>query len=61
MSQADQARARRLARARRVVVKVGSSLLVDGATGRLNRSWLESLAADVATMRGRGQDVLLVS
>ena len=61
MSQADEARARRLVRARRVIVKVGSSLLVDGAGGRLNRSWLESLAADVAAMRRRGQDVVLVS
>jgi len=61
MTQADQARSRRLARARRVVVKIGSSLLVDGATGRINRGWLESLAADVAHLRGRGQDVVLVS
>jgi len=61
MTQADQARARRLVRARRVVVKVGSSLLVDGASGRLNRSWLESLAADIAALRARGQDVVLVS
>jgi glutamate 5-kinase len=61
MTQAAQARARRLVRARRVVVKIGSSLLVDGATGRVNRGWLESLAADVARLRGRGQDVVLVS
>lgn len=58
---ADRAHAPRLLRARRVVVKVGSTLLVDGATGRLNRSWLESLAADLARMRGRGQEVVLVS
>jgi glutamate 5-kinase len=61
MSQSGEARARRLVRARRVVVKVGSSLLVDGASGRLNRSWLESLAADVAALRSRGQDVVIVS
>jgi glutamate 5-kinase len=53
--------ARRLTDAKRVVVKVGSSLLVDGDKGRLNRSWLESLAADVAAFRKRGQDVVLVS
>jgi len=57
----DQARIRRLVRARRVVVKVGSALLVDAATGRINRAWLESLAADVARLRQRGQDVVLVS
>ncbi|HEX5649378.1 MAG TPA: glutamate 5-kinase [Steroidobacteraceae bacterium] len=51
----------RLARARRVVVKVGSALLVERATGQLSRAWLETLAADVAMLRGRGQEVVLVS
>ncbi len=50
-----------LVSARRVIVKVGSSLLVDAASGRLNRSWLLTLAQDVARLRGRGQEVLLVS
>jgi len=50
-----------LLQARRVVIKVGSALLVEAATGRLNLGWLESLAADVARLRSRGQDVLLVS
>jgi len=54
-------RARRLIQARRVVVKVGSALLVDPASGRVNRGWLESLAADVARLRSRGQEVVLVS
>src|SRR6202041_985257 len=53
--------ARRLTDARRVVVKVGSTLLVDSDKGRLNRSWLESLAVDVAAFRKRGQEVILVS
>jgi glutamate 5-kinase len=53
--------ARRLIEARRVVVKVGSALLVDGEKGRLNRTWLESFAADVAHLRRRGQEVILVS
>jgi glutamate 5-kinase len=53
--------ARRLTDAKRVVVKVGSTLLVDGDKGRLNRSWLESLAADVTAFRERGQEVILVS
>ena len=47
--------------ARRVVVKVGSALLVDGRTGRLNRSWLKTLIADLLRMRRRGQQVILVS
>jgi glutamate 5-kinase len=52
---------RRLTDARRVVVKIGSSLLVDSDKGRLNRAWLESLAVDVAASRKRGQEVILVS
>ncbi len=47
--------------ARRVVVKVGSALLVDQATGRINRGWLETLIADVVRLRKRGQEVILVS
>jgi glutamate 5-kinase len=47
--------------ARRVVVKVGSALLVDQETGRLNRSWLESLIEDLVRLRKRGQQLLLVS
>lgn len=50
-----------LARARRIVVKVGSALLVDAATGRLNRAWLETLAGDLLRLRERGQEVILVS
>jgi glutamate 5-kinase len=51
----------RLATARRVVVKVGSALLVEKSTGRVNHAWLESLADDVAALRRRGQEVVLVS
>ncbi|HLZ98505.1 MAG TPA: glutamate 5-kinase, partial [Steroidobacteraceae bacterium] len=53
--------ARRLSDAKRVVVKVGSSLLVDAEKGRLNRSWLEAFAADVASISKRGQEIILVS
>ena len=53
--------ARRLSDAKRVVVKVGSALLVDGEKGRLSRHWLENFVADVARLRKRGQDVILVS
>ncbi len=47
--------------ARRLVVKIGSALLVDRVTGRLRQEWLRSLAEDVARIRGRGTDVILVS
>lgn len=50
-----------LAGARRVVVKVGSALLTDAETGRINRTWLESLIEDLLRLRRRGQQVILVS
>ncbi|TVQ55148.1 MAG: glutamate 5-kinase [Rhodobacteraceae bacterium] len=49
----------RLADARRLVVKIGSALLVDGQG--LRRGWLEGLAADVAMIAARGAEVLIVS
>ena len=45
----------------RVVVKVGSSLLVDAAKGALKQDWLDALVADIAALHGRGVDVLVVS
>src|SRR6202451_2229468 len=50
-----------LTQARLVVVKVGSALLVDGDSGRVNRAWLETLVADLLRLRKRGQKVILVS
>ena len=47
--------------ARRIVVKVGSALLVDAATGALKREWLQSLVGDVAALKQADKDVLLVS
>ncbi|AWK87398.1 glutamate 5-kinase [Azospirillum thermophilum] len=47
--------------ARRLVVKIGSALLVDGATGRIRRDWLDALADDVAACRRRGQEVVIVT
>jgi glutamate 5-kinase len=47
--------------AARVVVKIGSSLLVERSTGRLHRKWLAALAREIARMRRRGQQVVLVS
>ncbi len=47
--------------ARRVIVKIGSSLLVDMQTGRLREGWLASLAEDLAGLKTRGADILIVS
>jgi glutamate 5-kinase len=56
----------RLADFRRIVVKVGSSLLVDAKAGKLNENWLASLTADLAALHsgkkdGGKRDVLVVS
>ncbi len=50
-----------LAEARLIVVKVGSALVVDAATGVADRAWLEAFAADAARLRARGQKLLVVS
>ncbi|MEO1264710.1 MAG: glutamate 5-kinase, partial [Pseudomonadota bacterium] len=47
--------------ARRVVVKIGSALVVDRETGRVRDGWLQGLADDIAAMRERGQQVIVVS
>ncbi len=46
---------------RRIVVKVGSSLLVDRDRGRLKHAWLAALAEDIGNLHARGADVLVVS
>jgi glutamate 5-kinase len=50
-----------LADFRRIVVKIGSSLLVDAKAGRLNEKWLASLCADIAALRTDRRDILVVS
>jgi glutamate 5-kinase len=51
----------RLGDFRRIVVKIGSSLLVDAKGGRLNETWLTSLAADIAALYADNRDILVVS
>ena len=50
-----------LAKAKRLVVKVGSALLVDEKDGSVDRAWLAAFAADAARVRARGQELLIVS
>ncbi len=50
-----------LANGHRVVVKIGTVLLVDQAKGTIHRAWLEALADDVARLRARGQEVIIVT
>lgn len=49
------------AAAKRIVVKIGSALLVDRASGRLKQGWLDALIDDVAVLAKAGKDVVLVS
>src|SRR5258707_6449441 len=46
---------------RRIVVKVGSSLLIDSDGGEVRTSWLAALAADLAKLHGEGRELLIVS
>ncbi len=50
-----------LDRFQRVVVKVGSSLLVDSARGAVKQAWLDAVVEDIATLHGRGASVTVVS
>ena len=49
------------AKARRIVVKIGSALLIDAASGLIRRDWLETLCADVAALRAKKKEIILVS
>jgi len=46
---------------RRIVVKVGSSLLIDADAGRVRQTWLASLVDDIAALHREGRDILVVS
>jgi len=50
-----------LAPYRRLTVKIGSALLVDGRSGRLRSDWLASLAADIAALKATGCSLVVVS
>jgi glutamate 5-kinase len=50
-----------LASSKRLVVKIGSSILVDETKGQIRRDWLEALTGDVARLHKGGCEVVLVS
>ncbi|MBH67472.1 MAG: glutamate 5-kinase [Rhodospirillaceae bacterium] len=50
-----------LADSTRIVIKIGSALLVDENTGELRRKWLAGLADDISALRAKGKQVLIVS
>ncbi|MGB2289033.1 MAG: glutamate 5-kinase, partial [Candidatus Puniceispirillaceae bacterium] len=47
--------------ARRIVVKVGSALLVDEDKNTINTAWLAGIASDIARLKAAGKDVVVVS
>jgi len=49
------------ASAKLIVIKVGSALLVDPASGALRRGWLRALCADLAALSEKGHAVIVVS
>lgn len=51
----------RLASARRIIVKIGSALMLEHGSGSVREAWLDTLADDIVRLRGRGQDVAVVS
>ena len=52
---------RSLATSKRLVVKIGSALLVEQESGTLKRAWLEALAEDLARLKAEGVELVIVS
>jgi len=46
---------------KRVIIKIGSALLIDDGSGRIRTSWLASIARDVTFLRAQGYQVIIVS
>jgi len=61
VSKAQRPALPQLAQFRRIMIKVGSSLLVDPQQGAVKRDWLATLAGDMAGLHQDGADVLVVS
>ena len=51
----------RLQKARRIVIKVGSALLVEAKSGTVKSAWLTSLVEDMVALRTGGAEIILVS
>ena len=53
--------AARMAATRRLIVKIGSALLVNETTGEIRTDWMNGLATDIAKLKARGVNVVIVS
>lgn len=47
--------------AKRIVIKIGSALVADGARGCARTAWMQALAADIAALHAQGKEIILVS
>jgi glutamate 5-kinase len=47
--------------AKRIVIKIGSSLVADGARGCAKSDWMRALADDIAALHAQGKEIILVS
>ncbi|MEM6781616.1 MAG: glutamate 5-kinase [Pseudomonadota bacterium] len=52
---------KRIKNAKRIVIKIGSALLVNQDSGELHEAWLHSLAQDVSELHKQGKEIVLVS
>ena len=57
----DQSAAKLITQARRITIKIGSSLLIDAGIAGIREAWLASLADDIAMLRSQAKEVLAVS
>ena len=48
-------------KSQRLIIKIGSALLVDSETGEIRYNWLEKMADDIANLRSRNKEVIIVS
>ena len=46
---------------KRIVIKIGSSLLVNDKTGKLNIDWLNALASDIVNLKRKKHEIIVVS
>jgi len=51
----------KLAEAKRIVIKIGSSTLADEQSGSVRADWLSAFADDVAALKSQGKEIILVT
>jgi glutamate 5-kinase len=57
----DAIKVPQLTQAKRIVVKIGSVLLVEEDTGNIHQAWLNAVCDDISALRQRGKEVMIVT